>query len=319
MPHQSISFIYQVQSCQHALISADDSALPTIPALTTNGFVRWQAIQILLDPRNQVPVIQYAVQNWKLKHPDDGTPFPTHLPSTAFPAETDPDTDFWHQGCANALRVQAREREPARKHKPPGQDPDRLPTRSAPKAASRRAPIKTSFSFSRRGSGSSSQVKSPYNIPDSSARPARDRTSRPGSRQSSSHSQHELRSRRSRESFDGPRWRSRGGSQESLRGTAQRDRRRWRRDEDTDYDSEPEDGTQHEIRGVSGRVYPETAVSPPYEAVWRPKQGTGGTVATPVFHAVASSGASSGEEEDKLKGKKGEEDDVGRKARSLSV
>ncbi|KAK4455306.1 hypothetical protein QBC34DRAFT_66926 [Podospora aff. communis PSN243] len=301
MPHQSISFIYRVQSCQHALISADDSAPPSIPALTTNGFVRWQAIQILLDPQNHVPVMQYAAKNWNLKHPDDETLFPTLLPSSAFPAETDPDTDVWHQRCADTLREQARDQKPAGDLDTPGRGTGRLPTRPTPKAASRRTPVKTSFSSSRRGSTSSSQVKSPF--PDSSAYPARERTSRPGSRRSSTHSQHDLRSRRSREHFDGPRQHSRRGSQESLRGTAQRDRRRRAREEDLDSDSEIE------IRGVSGRRYPEAVVSPPYEAVWRPKRETDRTVDT----AVDSSDEL---EEDESKGKEGR---VGRKKRSLST
>ncbi|KAK0634228.1 hypothetical protein B0T14DRAFT_87431 [Immersiella caudata] len=227
MPHQAISFIYQVQSCQHALISDNDSALPTIPALTANGFVRWQAIQILLDPQNQVPVMQYAVENWNLKHPDDETLFPTHLASSAFPAETDPDTDFWHQRCANTLREQARDQRPAGDIDTAGdiatprRDTDRLPNRS----------------------------------------------------------------------------------QESLRGTAQRDRRRRGREEGLEYDSE------FETRGVRGRVYPEAAVSPPYEAVWRPTKQTDDTVDTLV---------DSSDEPQEVKSK-GKEDRVGRKKRSLST
>jgi len=98
MPPQSISFIYQVQGCQHILVQpGSDTEAPTIPALTTKGFVRWQSIQILLEPQTHVPIMQYAVKNWALKNPNDGTPFPTDLPREAFPLETDADTDLWHQ------------------------------------------------------------------------------------------------------------------------------------------------------------------------------------------------------------------------------
>jgi len=74
-------------------------APPSIPALTAKGFVQWQTIQILLEPQTQVPVLQYAVANWGLKHPDTGVLFPADLPKDAFPSETDPDTERWHQEC----------------------------------------------------------------------------------------------------------------------------------------------------------------------------------------------------------------------------
>ena len=112
MPPQSISYIYQVQGCQHLLLpSEDDYAQPIIPALTVKGFARWQAIQILLDPQIHVPIIQFAVSNWSLKHPETSVPFPVDLPSSAFPTEPDPDTDRWHQGCADRLREEATPKE----------------------------------------------------------------------------------------------------------------------------------------------------------------------------------------------------------------
>ncbi|KAK3394507.1 hypothetical protein B0H63DRAFT_517630 [Podospora didyma] len=115
MPAQSISFIYQVQGCQHTLQpTANDFDPPSIPALTVRGFVRWQAIQTLLEPQTHVPVLQFAVRNWALKNPVDGSPFPPDLPTEAFPLETDPDTDQWHRGCAHKLREEATPKEPSR-------------------------------------------------------------------------------------------------------------------------------------------------------------------------------------------------------------
>ncbi|KAK0731280.1 hypothetical protein B0H67DRAFT_474737, partial [Lasiosphaeris hirsuta] len=112
MSAESISFVYQVQGCQHYLLPTDnDFIAPSIPALTVKGFVRWQAIQILLEPQIHVPVIQFAVRNWALKNPDDGTPFPPDLPKEAFPQEPDPDTDTWYQSCAVRLREEATPKE----------------------------------------------------------------------------------------------------------------------------------------------------------------------------------------------------------------
>ncbi|KAK3496984.1 uncharacterized protein B0T23DRAFT_71671 [Neurospora hispaniola] len=124
MPPQSISFIYQVQGCQHILLpTEDDFAAPSIPALTVKGFARWQAIQILLEPQTHVPIVQFAVKNWSLKHPEFGTVFPDDLPATVFPVDTDQDTDLWHQSCATKLRAEATTREePQEEREAPGAD-----------------------------------------------------------------------------------------------------------------------------------------------------------------------------------------------------
>ena len=115
MPAQSISFIYQVQACQHMLVQPNsDSDAPSIPALTVKGFVRWQSIQILLAPENQVPVMQSAVRNWALKNPDSGLLFPVDLPAEAFPPKVDPEVERWHQQCAVKLREQATPKEEPR-------------------------------------------------------------------------------------------------------------------------------------------------------------------------------------------------------------
>ncbi|KAK3398086.1 hypothetical protein B0T20DRAFT_240700 [Sordaria brevicollis] len=126
MPPQSISFIYQVQGCQHMLLpTEDDFAAPSIPALTVKGFARWQAIQILLEPQVHVPIIQFAVKNWALKHPEYGSVFPDDLPATVFPADTDQDTDRWHQSCATKLRAEATTREePKEEREAPSVDPE---------------------------------------------------------------------------------------------------------------------------------------------------------------------------------------------------
>ncbi|KAI1464226.1 uncharacterized protein F4812DRAFT_443822 [Daldinia caldariorum] len=107
-PFKSISYIWQALGVQHTLQPTDNPfEEPSVPALTLKGFVRWEAIQILLEPQEHVPFMQYAVRNWGLVHPDTGKPFPPDLPTEAFPSECDPETDAWHKECARRLREEA--------------------------------------------------------------------------------------------------------------------------------------------------------------------------------------------------------------------
>ncbi|KAI4593529.1 hypothetical protein KJ359_009215 [Pestalotiopsis sp. 9143b] len=107
-PDKSISYIWQALGVQHTLQPTDnDFEPPSIPALTSKGFARWQSLQILLGPEEHVPFIQYAVRNWRLKHPVTGVPFPPDLPADAFPKVCDPEIDRWHKECAKRLRSDA--------------------------------------------------------------------------------------------------------------------------------------------------------------------------------------------------------------------
>lgn len=128
MPHSAISTVFQGLGCQHSLLpSSDYFAAPSIPALTVKGFVRWQAIQTLLEPQTQVPVLQFAAANWGLKHPDTGIPFPVDLPKEAFPSECDPDTDRWHQERAELARMKAAEASEAEAPKSEAPKPEPKP------------------------------------------------------------------------------------------------------------------------------------------------------------------------------------------------
>ncbi|KAI2604382.1 uncharacterized protein GGS25DRAFT_458797 [Hypoxylon fragiforme] len=107
-PYKSISYIWQALGVQHTLQPTENLfEPPSIPALTLSGFVRWETIQILLEPQEHVPFMQFAVRNWVLVHPDTGRPFPVDLPTEAFPTESDPETDAWHKQCARKLRDEA--------------------------------------------------------------------------------------------------------------------------------------------------------------------------------------------------------------------
>ncbi|KAI1383881.1 uncharacterized protein F4822DRAFT_440127 [Hypoxylon trugodes] len=107
-PNKSISYIWQALGVQHTLQPTENPyEAPSIPALTLRGFVRWEAIQLLLEPQEHVPFIQYAVRHWGLVNPDTGKPFPVDLPREAFPAESDSAIDAWHKECARRLRDEA--------------------------------------------------------------------------------------------------------------------------------------------------------------------------------------------------------------------
>lgn len=112
MPHESISYIWQVTGCQHTMQpTANDFEPPSIPALTSRGFSRWESLEILLGPEEHVPFLQFAVKNWQLKHPETGQEFPPELPPTVFPSQPDAEVDRWHKSCAEKLRKEANARE----------------------------------------------------------------------------------------------------------------------------------------------------------------------------------------------------------------
>ncbi|KAL4930491.1 major facilitator superfamily domain-containing protein [Aspergillus undulatus] len=93
----ALSFIYQRLGCFHSIQpSADPYKPPSIPALQPHGFVRWQTIQLLLDPDEHVSYLQNAVERWDIFSPN-GTLFPKTIPREAFPAEPDPEMIQWHE------------------------------------------------------------------------------------------------------------------------------------------------------------------------------------------------------------------------------
>lgn len=104
----SISWIYAAIGCCHSLQpNGDNFSPPSVPALTEQGFVRWQAIEILLGPDEHVPFIQNCIEQFGIKNPDDGSDFPKGLPKEAFPLTPDTEMEKWHSQCAQELRERA--------------------------------------------------------------------------------------------------------------------------------------------------------------------------------------------------------------------
>ncbi|RYO80327.1 hypothetical protein DL766_001655 [Monosporascus sp. MC13-8B] len=139
-PAKSISYIWQALGVQHVLQQPAGNCYvePSVPALTVEGFVRWETIQILLEPGEHAPYIQFAVRNWALKHPGTGEPFPPDLPRKAFPATCDPEIDKWHRSCAERLKQEAALQE---EHPPqPSQHPPQHPPQPSPQPPPARDP-----------------------------------------------------------------------------------------------------------------------------------------------------------------------------------
>ena len=104
----SLSFIYQSLGCFHSLQPENNPYVPPrTPALTPHGFVRWQTVQLLLEPAEHVPYLQNAVKRLGIINPTNGTPFPNSLPREVLPARPDPQMIEWYATVSEKLRLEA--------------------------------------------------------------------------------------------------------------------------------------------------------------------------------------------------------------------
>ncbi|CAG8102138.1 unnamed protein product, partial [Penicillium nalgiovense] len=116
---QALSFIYQSLGCFHSLQpSANPYEPPSIPSLLPNGFVRWQTIQLLMDPDEHSVYLQNAVELWDIADAN-GDIFPKTIPRDAFPSEPDPEMLEWHEGVSQRL-----ERDYLKRHTKRASPPD---------------------------------------------------------------------------------------------------------------------------------------------------------------------------------------------------
>ncbi|KAK4944082.1 hypothetical protein LTR10_016415 [Elasticomyces elasticus] len=102
----ALSFMYQTLGCFHSLQpTSSPFEHPRIPCLTPAGFARWQTIQILLCPEENVGFMQKAVQRWNVPMPN-GNIFPKYIPQSVFPAKADEEMENWHRDVTGRLNQQ---------------------------------------------------------------------------------------------------------------------------------------------------------------------------------------------------------------------
>lgn len=102
-----LSFLYQTLGCFHSLAPPGSPfEKPRVPCLTPAGFARWQSIQILLCPEEQVGFLQKAVSRWNVPMLPSGT-FPNSIPKECFPREPDKEVEAWHNLVTGKLKPQA--------------------------------------------------------------------------------------------------------------------------------------------------------------------------------------------------------------------
>lgn len=95
--------MYTTLGCFHSLQpTASPFEQPRIPCLTPAGFARWQTIQILLCPEENVGFMQRAVQIWNVRMPN-GNIFPKYIPQEVFPDKADEEMEKWHRMVTGQL------------------------------------------------------------------------------------------------------------------------------------------------------------------------------------------------------------------------
>jgi hypothetical protein len=102
----ALSFMYQTLGCYHSLQPTPSPfETPRIPCLTPTGFARWQTIQLLLCPEENIGFIQKAVQIWSVPTPS-GTAYPKYIPKEVFPDRPDEAMEKWHKMVTGRLNQQ---------------------------------------------------------------------------------------------------------------------------------------------------------------------------------------------------------------------
>ncbi|KAJ5565402.1 hypothetical protein N7513_001644 [Penicillium frequentans] len=114
----ALSFIYQSLGCFHSLQpSSNPYEPPSVPSLQPAGFVRWQTIQLLMEPDEHWQYLQNAVSMWDIADAN-GELFPKEIPRDAFPSEPDPEMLQWHEGVSRRLELDYMKRKTQRASPP---------------------------------------------------------------------------------------------------------------------------------------------------------------------------------------------------------
>jgi len=123
LPPKSLACIYQKLRCSYSLqpLSSRDGeyAIPNIPALKPDGFVKWSTVQLLLAPSEHALFLQNALSQYEVRDSQSGELFPKLLPRQLFPREPHEEMIRWHQSISDELYREATAAQPSTESKPP--------------------------------------------------------------------------------------------------------------------------------------------------------------------------------------------------------
>lgn len=69
--------------------------------------MRWQTIQLLLEPEDHGYFLQEAVRRFELTNPVSGALFPSILPKESLPCQPDTEMVGWYNSVAEKLKSEA--------------------------------------------------------------------------------------------------------------------------------------------------------------------------------------------------------------------
>lgn len=105
-----LSFLYRTLGCYHSLQPTRNAfESPSIPCLTDDGYVRWQTLQMLLNPDEHAAIIQKAVEYYDVPRAPSGT-YPKAIPRTCFPPRPDADMEKWHRFVTSQINADSYQR-----------------------------------------------------------------------------------------------------------------------------------------------------------------------------------------------------------------
>lgn len=106
---ESLSYVYQMLGCYHSLLPSEKSPHkpPSVPALLTSGFLRWQLVQILICPQIHATCLRRAVKKFTIIDPVTGKPFPKDMPDYVLPSKPDERMTIWHMSQLAKMEEEA--------------------------------------------------------------------------------------------------------------------------------------------------------------------------------------------------------------------
>lgn len=101
--YPGLSLMYKTLGCFHSLQPSENAfEAPSVPCLLVPGFVRWQTVQLLLQPNEHARCMQRAVELYDVPAPQGGC-FPKTIPRESFPLKPDEAMEKWQNAILDRL------------------------------------------------------------------------------------------------------------------------------------------------------------------------------------------------------------------------